>query len=253
MIQKLRSFMRNNVVIRRTIYPFAWYFMNKVLRWRSRLLQAYGIGILMKVQDVAKKANVECSPYFGTLLGLVRDGKLIKHDTDMDFLVSPDNKDLKSFYDGLKSVGFFPERMMLLNGRMIEFTMCYKIINVDFFLVGHSADKDRNIFVFDDRGETRLHSYPKISEMGEVKTASGEAVSVPQNASAHLENEYGNWRVPDKNWDARRGPSFKGLLDRSRCTVECIRGQDPIDMFFEMHPVLERIDGGQLEKYLIAQ
>ena len=253
MIRKLRAFMRNNSIAKRTVYPAAWYFMNKVLHWRSRLLQAYGIDILLKVQEIAKKENVQSSPYFGTLLGLVRDGRLIKHDTDMDFIVSYKNKDLKDFYSHLKSAGFIPERMMLLNGKMVEFTMCYNVVNVDFFLVGESSEKDKNIFVFDDRGEARLHTYPKIEEMSEMKTTSGAIVMIPKNATEHLENEYGNWRVPDKNWDARRGPSFKGLLDRSKCVFECIRDQDKMDMYFETHFNMERIDGCLLEKMLIFQ
>ena len=112
MIRKLRAFMRNNSIVRRTVYPVAWYFMNKVLHWRSRLLQAYGIDILVKVQTVAAKEHVQCSPYFGTLLGLVRDGRLIKHDIDMDFLVSPEAKDIKAFYNHLKLVGFIPDRII---------------------------------------------------------------------------------------------------------------------------------------------
>ena len=89
--------------------------------------------------------------------------------------------------------------------------------------------------------------------MIDMKVAQGKDISVPGNATEHLDNEYGNWHTPDKNWDARRGPSFRGLLDRNRCTVTCVNGQSKIDSFFETHPDLERIDGEQLEKYLIAQ
>lgn len=252
MIRRLRLFMRNNPIVKRTIYPFAWYFMNKVLHWRSRLLQAYGFEILLKVQDAAKSENVECSPYFGTLLGLIREGKLIKHDVDIDFLISPDSKNVKALYSRLKSIGFIPERILLLNDRMLEFSMSYKIISVDFFLVGHSAGRDRNVFVFNDRGEVRLHTYPKINEMVDMKTATDKTILVPGNAIEHLDNEYGTWQTPNKHWDARRGPSFSGLLDRDKCVVSCINGQSAIDDYFETHPDSERIDGGQLGKYLIS-
>lgn len=253
MIRRIREFMRGNAIVKRTIYPFTWYFMNKVLHWRSHLLKMYGIEILMKVQDLAKQENIECSPYFGTLLGLVREGRLIKHDVDIDFLISPDDKNLNSFYTSLKSIGFIPERMILLNNRMLEFSMSYKVISVDFFLMGHSAGRDRNVFVFNDRNEVRLHSYPKIKGMVDMKTVSGKTILVPENAIEHLDNEYGNWRTPNKNWDARRGPSFSGLLDKNKCSVMFVRNQKEIDMFFETHHDLERIDGGQLENYLIAQ
>lgn len=253
MIKKIRVFMRTNPVIRRTVYPAAWYFMNKVLHWRSRLLRVYGLEILQKVQDVSIHESVKCSPYFGTLLGLVREGRLIKHDTDIDFVINPEAKNIKSFYTSLKSIGFIPERILLLNGRMLEFSMSYKIVGVDFFLVGHSADGDRTIFVFDDRGEVRLHTYPQIDRMVDTKTVLGKSIRVPVNAAEHLDNEYGNWRIPNKNWDARRGPSFSGLLDRNRCVVTCVTEQDEIDTYFRAHPNLERIDGGQLEKYLLSK
>ena len=250
-IHKLRKMAHDNAFIRRTIYPKVWYFMNKVLHWRSRLLQVYGIDILLKVQDVAAKDGVKCSPYFGTLLGLVRDGKLIKHDIDIDFVVSPEVVEIKAFYDHLKSVGFRSERIIFLNNRLLEFTMIYKELMVDFFIVGADVDKERNIYVFDDRGEVRLHSYPKIMEMTELKIVSGDIIRVPQNSEIHLTNEYGNWRIPEKNWDARRGPSFRSLLDRSKCKFQCIREEDEIDLYFETHPNIERIDGCRLDEYLL--
>lgn len=253
MIKKLRAFVRSNPVISRTVYPVAWYFMNKVLHWRSLLLQIYGIDILVKVQAVATQENVQCSPYFGTLLGLVRDGRLIKNDVDIDFVVSPECKDIKRFYNHLKSIGFVPERVILLNNRMLEFTMSYKIISVDFFLVGDSTVNDKIIFVFDDRGEVRLHIYPKITEMEELKMASSVIVRVPKNAAEHLVNEYGNWRVPEKNWDARRGPSFRGLLDRSKCEFKCISDAMGIDLCFDRKLYRDRIDGVQIEQFLVSQ
>lgn len=253
MIRRIRKFMRGNAIIKRTLYPAAWYFMNKVLHWRSRLLQVYGFEILQKVQDAAIQESVKCSPYFGTLLGLVREGGLIKYDTDIDFVISPEARNVKSFYASLKSIGFIPERILLLNGRMLEFSMSYKVVCVDFFLVGHSVDVGHNIFVFDDRGEVRLHTYLQIDGMVDMRTASGKSIRVPENAAEHLDNEYGNWRTPNKNWDARRGPSFSGLLDRNRCAVTCVTGQGEIDAYFEAHPDLERIDGGQLGKYLLSQ
>lgn len=253
MIRRLRLFMRNNPIVKRTIYPFAWYFMNKVLHWRSRLLQAYGFEILLKVQDAAKSENMVCSPYFGTLLGLVREGRLIKHDVDIDFLISPESMNVKALYNRLKSIGFIPERILLLNDRMLEFSMSYKIISVDFFLVGHSAGRDCNVFVFNDRGEVRLHTYPKINGMVDMKTAADKTILVPGNAIEHLDNEYGTWRTPNKNWDARRGPSFSGLLDENRCIVSCVNGQSEMDACFDAHPDLERIDGAQLENCLLTQ
>ena len=93
----------------------------------------------------------------------------------------------------------------------------------------------------------------KSDGMVDIKTVLGKNIRVPGNATEHLDNEYGNWRTPNKNWDARRGPSFRGLLDRNRCTVTYVIGQNEIEAFFETHPDLERIDGGQLEKHLLAQ
>ena len=214
MIRSIRLWLRNNAVLRKTVYPFVFSFMNKI-GWKQFLVRRFGAQVLQMVQQAAERIGIVCSPYYGTLLGVVREKMLLRHDADMDFIIPLTAKDtVRSFLDELSRKGFHMERIIAANEHVIEISYRYKEINVDFILMGENVKKTRQSHIFHDRGEVRCHSYPRIDSMQSLKTKMG-AVMVPVNAEEHLENEYGDWRTPNRNWDARRGPSFRKVLDKA--------------------------------------
>ena len=212
MIRSIRLCLRNNAVLRKTVYPFVFSFMNKI-GWKQFLVRRFGAQVLQMVQQVSERIGIVCSPYFGTLLGVVREKMLLRHDADMDFIIPMTTKDtVRSFLDELSRMGFHMERIIAANEHVIEISYRYREINVDFILMGENVKKTRQIHIFHDRGEVRCHSYPLMVSMQSLETKIGP-VMVPGNAEEHLANEYGDWRTPNRHWDARRGPSFRQVLD----------------------------------------
>lgn len=212
MVRFMRLWLRNNPVLRKTIYPFVFWFMNKI-GWKQFLVRRFGARTLQMVQQAAERVGIVCSPYFGTLLGVVREKMLLRHDADMDFIIPLTAKEtVRAFLDELCRIGFHMERIIVANEYAIEISYRYREINVDFILMGENVEKTRQIHIFCDRGEVRCHAYPLMGAMRSLETKIG-VVMVPDNAEEHLANEYGDWRTPNKHWDARRGPSFRHLLD----------------------------------------
>lgn len=241
-IRKIRLFLRDNKWMRVTIYPFVYKLVQK-FHLRARLVQAYGPKALSLIQNSAKESGIVVVPYYGTLLGLVREKSLLRHDADMDFAIPIGEQNIGEFYAALVNKGFLFEKFATRNNRLVEFSVRYKEVCIDFFLFGLNKKRDRNIFVFNDRGEIRVHSYPLILGCEYVQTEYGQ-ILIPINSQGHLLNEYGEWRIPNKQWDARRGPSFRKLLPPSNWKCEESREIDVFENILKLKPVLriEEID-----------
>ena len=111
MFRFFRLLIKNTSILRKTIYVPSYWFVNHVVRYRSILLQRHGATILSKVNDLSRQHSVDVYPTFGTLLGLIRDGRLMKHDFDMDFAILPSATNLSVFFAELQKEGFYFEWM----------------------------------------------------------------------------------------------------------------------------------------------
>lgn len=154
-------------------------------------------------------------PYWadhGTLLGIVRENGFIKNDLDIDFSVPPQVR-LCDVYVALEKQGFALERGFAYRGEIVEITVSYKGVGIDFFKC-HPIDTRMGNFVFvtqQDPETWRVLSVmahervrPQVEGLKEIRfgrAAEKTRTYIPVNAEKILEAEYGDWRTPDSKTD----------------------------------------------------
>ena len=209
MIKKMRLVLRENKLLRKTIYPFIFWVMTDVLKWKQHLIKKYGYQAVDLIHQVAEEVGMPYYADYGTLLGFIRDGGFIAHDADMDFSLMPDNGKVAVFFEALEKKGFYFERYITVDGVLTEFTMRYREISIDFFQKKYGKDMEHFHYVGKDMGE---YSY-SFNEMTPKGLREWEVhhvkVSIPINYEEVLNCLYGNWHVKVKAWDDSMSPAFK--------------------------------------------
>lgn len=211
MIRKLRLLIRENRVLRKTIYPPVFWIVTRVLNYKQRLLQKYGFLALERIHKVATSKGVSYFADCGTLLGLIRDKGFIKHDTDMDFsIIMPQSGTIKAFYSELEDNGFYFERFITVDNALREFTVRFSEISVDFFVRRYCS----NHRWFDVIGENCGAYYQRFRKLAPTKVMtylvkSDVEVNIPENYDAMLTSMYGNWHQKVQDWDDSMSPMFE--------------------------------------------
>ena len=149
-------------------------------------------------------------PYFlsnGTLLGCIRDGDLIPHDTDVDlgiFIEDYKPEILQAFLDKkFKVWGIYGE---LDNGYEISLTRGPKL---DLFFYYHEGEND-TMSVMSNNKQIK-YVYPKFKTID--WTFLGEPTKIPENYEEYLTAQYGDWKTPVVNWNYATDPKNKHILD----------------------------------------
>lgn len=190
---------------------------------RTKTLQENGLKIVLDVDKLLEHTNA-C--YFidnGTLLGFIRDGKLIQWDLDIDFgiYITPEFtwKDLEKT---LNKIGFRLHHQFRLKNEITEQTYRRGGASIDFF--NHINDDDSTMFYcyylkegYDYKTEsqrhTRLFKTCKISGMKVLQLPEGN-VHVPIESESYLEGLYGaSWRIPNPEWKDDLSPACICLGD----------------------------------------
>ena len=142
----------------------------------------------------------------GVLLGWARDGALINHDTDVDFHYWHEDVDkLNAGFDLLIDAGFEPLcRWKNTAGEITEDILSYKGIKFEFFSARKvNGNTQCTLYV----GKIRAGIPPMEllcetpgCELEEFEFC-GRTWLKPANHEAYLDRQYGNWKVPDRNFD----------------------------------------------------
>lgn len=204
------------------------------LHWRRYLLQLVGRSALREIEDAAIKCSVDCHIDFGTLLGMVRESGFIRNDEDIDYSILPGSHNIKIFYEELIRRGFRFSRMILFDGVCSEFTLRYRLLSVDFFLP--SRAKDGGLYRLDNYLGWCVYRYPSPTKL--ISESFGKfKCRVPDNYMMLLHSKYGDWSVPDKNWNSRKAPCFGGNVRAYNIRVS--RNVDEWYAYMNEHPVFE--------------
>ena len=157
---------------------------------------------------------------YGTLLGYIRENGIMKHDYDFDVGLWFEDY-TKEFEDELKIKGFkLIHQFTGMNGYQ-AFEQSYEKNGVSIDLFYHFSD-EKQIWthVFHREPDTDLPQDKWLvrklpftrAEFKKIDFMGIEAY-VPSNSEQYLEETYGkNWRVPDKNFDWKKGPQKDSLL-----------------------------------------
>jgi len=158
---------------------------------------------LRDIYSICEKLKINIFPFAGTLLGIIREGNFIAHDSDLDFGIKLENFSPK-LIEELITCGFKFERSFgkLAKGYEVRFTK--RNIQIDFFGFYHKKDYDCT-YCYDNSGsiyEIKFNKFYLVDyNFKEIK------IKVPNDVNNFLAQQYGeDWKVPKKNWDYLKDP-----------------------------------------------
>ncbi len=156
-----------------------------------------GSAVLVDFVRVLRGSSIKCFAISGTLLGIVREGRLLPHDDDLDFGVHG----WEAQYELAELLSKSADFVTRTNDLKKEKTLQQKVfhaktgIQVDvftFFTRGNGFGH----FIESDFGYALERQYPVFETTS--RRVYGVDVCVPDPAERFLEHNYGNdWRTPD--------------------------------------------------------
>lgn len=165
-----------------------------------------GDGVIEHVHSVLKLTGNSFFIDAGTLIGIYRDGKLLKRDMDVDMAVKINGQE-----DALKVRQILMDNGFILkykfstpkNG-LIQDAFDYDGIRVDMCYFKSSDINDYCHILYGDNLIAKM-TFSKINGTRLIKYKDQE-VYIPENTEKYLEERYGkSWRIPDpffKYWEA---------------------------------------------------
>lgn len=219
-INKVKDFFRGNKLTAAT------YRLLKSIRRRDEAkrkqqkretLQKNGIALIHLVQDLLTDEFFHFD--MGTLLGIVREGRLLGHDVDVDIALHIKQRDeIDRIREILKSKGCQINSSFSVDGiGTVEDSFYVMGIKFDMAYYFEKPDKDVTYLMYKDPNNppkenlfnvVELECSP-IRELTQIEFG-GKMINVPKDSEKYLAERYGaNWRIPDKNYIYWRGPSAK--------------------------------------------
>ena len=179
-------------------------------------LQQDGLKTAEMIQKALLEEGIHCGLSSGTLLGVIREGHILKHDDDLDFMVRLDpDFSWRILQSSLEGIGCQLLHYFEYGGDVIEQT--YKAENgIVFDVFGQAPLEDGKMvrsYYFAQKADQIYESrqdcsvwhmdIPNFNKMIFVKAENFELL-VPDNAEEFLVTNYGpTWRVPDTGWNQK--------------------------------------------------
>lgn len=151
------------------------------------------LGLLVKLHTALSAAGLRPFLVSGTLLGVVRDGRLLDHDYDIDIGILPDG-------GSAEDVGVALAAVEGLQYELEEWRVWGRDAGgVAFDVFVHYEERGRYYHA------TRTHSWWNSPFDLEPKAVGDNEFWVPDDTDAYLTENYGDWRAPtvfyDKTFD----------------------------------------------------
>jgi len=183
------------------------HYMKVVKAWKyyveNKRFKNEGEGVLF----IASKALSEIGVFhwleFGTLLGVIRDGKLIAHDTDLDFGVwLKDSSD--AIPEAMVKAGFKKVHRIEIDGGTYGLEESYEFngVKVDlFFFTKTNTGMYCHLFPVVAKQKRAVREV--FTSANEFKSISWQStvVHVPKNPDQRLRDTYGEYWIPQKKWN----------------------------------------------------
>lgn len=218
-MSSVKELIRENKITRKAYlyigkkYYELYYIMKK--RRMANAMRKYSSQTIAQLQSMFESTELCFFFDMGTLLGIVRDGKLMKYDYDIDMAVKTSEEKDKAtlrrllidngckllMEDVVDDIGVVEESYKL-NG--VKF-------DVNYYMNEGESDICYLLYKDPESTATRLNVVKLSCDeiKGTVKVPfQGMLISIPENAEAYLAQRYGdNWRIPDKGYVYWKGPS----------------------------------------------
>ncbi len=175
---------------------------------------------LTDFDDFLISFNVTYFLLFGTLLGVIRDGTFISHDTDIDVGVFPENFNNK-ILNGNKNFKLSRKFGSIESGGEFTFQHLTTNINIDIFIVYTSQNNDKpykwtsSFTGLCDKSKNKMCRW-KTRDFSLTQTPFlNRMFNIPKKAENFLRDHYGpNWNIPIK-FDYHDGLNkglYRGLI-----------------------------------------
>lgn len=175
-----------------------------------------GSEVLIKASKVLESLDVHHWLEFGTLLGVIRDGELIKHDFDLDLGVFIDDYDPR-IKEALIKGGFeYKHGFTTKDQTEREQTFVFKNVAIDLFYFTKSEDRMWcHIFAMqEDRKRIIRQINTSHSGFKEVNFK-GHAFQVPFDEIGRLKDTYGEeYDIPLKGWHTPRDAYNSEIINK---------------------------------------
>ena len=143
----------------------------------------------------------------GVLLGLIRDGRPLDHDTDIDlsFWARDQLQITEKLFPLLLKNGFQPGvKFIANNGQEVEYNLTYQGVKIEFFL---NFERGAGICWYCFGGKIQYLRGCRKHVFSQQLFAD-EYWWIPDPPEQYLEDLYGrNWRIKDPHYDYKKSPS----------------------------------------------
>jgi len=216
-MKSIKEFLKKISFIRNT---YSYFLTKKIEHKKKKELRVSGNETLTTLQTQLTKADISFFFDMGTLLGIVREGRLLKHDMDIDVGVfATDDDQKKEITRTLNSLGCrevyrysidtigIVEQSFILNDIKFDINYYHRADAVDICYLFYRDPKKR--YAEECVMDVVQLSCPHINKIVKIDFA-GTSVNIPDSAETYLANRYGsNWRIPDKKYVYWKGPSAR--------------------------------------------
>ena len=207
----------NKVPFKETLRPLYQPLLEKIkFYFQTKRLQDSGYDVLKQSKLALDELGLTYWLEFGTLLGFVRDGGLIKHDTDLDFGVFLDeyNENTQKVFEkhGFKIV----HELGIEDKSVLEQTFEYKGINVDlFYFTKDKEDMFCHVFMLAENKERIIREIHTKYTGFKKANFNGMDFLIPNDEIQRLTDTYGKkYLIPDKNFHTPSMAFNSKLIDK---------------------------------------
>jgi len=214
--QKLKSATKF-IPFKDKIRPLYMPLLNKIkFNYTNKNFNESGVEVLIESSKILDKIGVFHWLEFGTLLGVVRDGKLIRHDFDLDLGVFIDDysEDIK---DAFSKYGFeYQHGFKIYDDSGREQTFKKSNVCVDlFYFIKNEATMHCHIFGMQPDKTRKIRQVnTKFSGFKEIEFA-GKKFNIPKDEIQRLKDTYGDeYTIPIKGWHTPNDAYNSQIIDK---------------------------------------
>ncbi len=201
-------------------------FMKKIKEnYKKEIFKRKAPNILLLLVDILEKNEIYYWIEYGTLLGVIRENKIIEHDYDIDIGMLESKIDKVKLEKILKKNGFKKFGEISLNGKVTENKYRYKKlkIGIDFYFFSEEKNKIKGYCYSKLPNLTYTETLKKLNGLIAYECifkkfdiikyeVYGKETKIPQNYSEHLIEYYGkDYMIPDKRWSQENAKNIKKI------------------------------------------
>jgi hypothetical protein len=176
-----------------------------------------GDNVLHAACRVLNEAGVFHWLEFGTLLGVVRDGRLIAHDTDIDFGVFIEDRS-ERIARAFQKAGFTLEhRFEIEDGNYgLEESYVMNGVSVDlFYFTRTDSGMFCHLFPVVNKNERQIRELHTAVNTFKKIEWQGVEVHIPEDSDRRLRDTYGDYQIPVKDWYTPTQALNSAIIDKA--------------------------------------